>query len=99
VELAGAVSRKRHDRVSAIDFAREIAGLPIVRLVTLTPDLADRAATLAADRELRGGCGRRCGCRRVSEYQCELVSLDNEHLTRLISVVDTFTPAQALARL
>jgi len=33
------------------------------------------------------------------EYGCDLVSLDREHLTRLVSVVPTVTPADALARL
>ena len=97
VEVAGVISRVRGDPVLAVDFANEIAVLPFLRWVDLDDVLAEQSVTVAASRKLRGADAVYAAVAR--EYGCDLVSLDNEHLKRLTSLVPTYTPAQVMARM
>ena len=97
VEVAGAVSRIRHDPRLAAEFADEIMRLDFLTAIPLTARLASLAAKLAADRELRGADAVYAAVAQA--YRCDLISRDNEHLTRLAGVVTALTPAAALARL
>jgi predicted nucleic acid-binding protein len=96
-ELAGAISRTRGDPVIALDMATALLALPTVRWIPLDDGLARRAAELAARHRLRGADAVYAAV--AMEHGCELISLDREHLTRLVTVVPTFTPADALSRL
>lgn len=75
-------------------FAATIARLPHVTVVSLTPDLAETAAKLAAQHALRGADAVYAAV--ALTVGSILVSLDSEHLTRLVGVVQTATPAAAL---
>ena len=97
VELAGVVSRNRRDPILGVDFADGVLALPFVNVVPLNDEIAVRATTLAAHQFLRGADAVYAAV--AIEFGCDLVSLDNEHLTRLTGVVRTLTPAAALATL
>ena len=96
-ELAGAIARTRGDPVLAEDMATAVLALPTVRWVALDDIMARRAAELAARNRLRGADSVYAAVALV--HGCELVSLDREHLTRLVSVVRTVAPAEALTAL
>jgi predicted nucleic acid-binding protein len=96
-EVAGAIARTRGDSQLAWDMAAALLVLPTVRWVALDDVVAARAAELAAQNRLRGADAVYAAV--ALEHHCELVSLDREHLTRLVAVVPTMTPADALARL
>lgn len=95
VEIAAAISRVRNNPVLAKEYSEKLAALPFVQWVTLDPALAEHAARLAADHFLRGADAVYAAVALV--HGCELISLDQEHLTRVTSVVRVRTPAQALA--
>ena len=97
VEVAGAISRTRNNPAQAQAFARALSNLPNVTLVPLDEALADQALMLAAQHSLRGADAVYAAV--AAESGCTLISLDNEHLTRLVGVVPTRSPADALADL
>lgn len=97
VELAGAISRTRGDSLLAGQMADALLALPGIRWVALDDALARQAANLAANHRLRGADAVYAAVALL--HGCELVSLDQEHLTRLTAIVPTLTPSEVLARL
>jgi predicted nucleic acid-binding protein len=96
-ELAGAISRTRQDPAQAMAFAEEVFQLPHVTLAPLDLPLIRQAAALAAQHRLRGGDATYAAVALNSGFT--LVTLDNEHLTRLAGVVTVQTPEAALSDL
>jgi predicted nucleic acid-binding protein len=96
-EIAGAVSRTRKDAAQALAFTTAIGNLPNVTLVPLDGGLADQAAHLAAQYGLRGADAVYAAV--ALQAHCVLITLDNEHLTRLAGIVQTYTPTDALLNL
>ena len=96
-EVAGAVSRTRNNPAQALAFATAIGYLPNVRLVPLDASLAQQAAQLAAQHGIRGADAVYAAV--AIQANCTLITLDNEHLTRLIGIVPTQRPIEALANL
>lgn len=97
VEVAGAISRTRNEPVRAQEFATAVAQLPSVTLLPLDGKLAEEARNLAAQNGLRGADAVYAAV--ALHADCTLVSLDQEHLTRLTSVVPVCAPAAALAEM
>ena len=97
VEVAGAISRTRHAPVQAQTFATALSRLPHVTLRALDEVCALHALTLAAQHGLRGADAIYAAVAR--EAGSMLVTLDNEHLTRLVNLMTVCTPAVALAAL
>ena len=96
-EVAGAVSRTRNNPAQALAFATAIGNLPNVTLVPLDASVAQQAAQLAAQYGLRGADAVYAAV--ALQAHCMLITLDNEHLTRLIGIVPTRRPVDALADL
>jgi predicted nucleic acid-binding protein len=94
-EVAGAVSRTRKDSEQAQAFALALRGLPNLTLINLDADFAEQSLQLAARHGLRGADAVYAAV--ALETGFTLVSLDNEHLTRLTDVVPVKTPADVLA--
>ena len=78
-------------------FANAIHSLPFLRWIPLDEQIARVAVDLASKHKLRGADSVYAAV--AMEYGCKLVSLDREQLTRLVSVLDVFTPENALGRL
>lgn len=95
-EIAGAIARVRGDAALAGRLALALQGLPL-GWIALDESLARTAADLAAAHRLRGTDSVYAAVALTNN--CDLVSLDREHLTRLTGVVRTLTPSAALARL
>jgi predicted nucleic acid-binding protein len=96
-EVAGAISRTRQDPAQARSFAEAIARLPNVAVITLDLSLSHRALALAAQHGLRGADAIYAAV--ALQSGSSLITLDKEHLTRLVGVVLAETPAAALAGL
>jgi predicted nucleic acid-binding protein len=96
-EIAGAISCTRANPTLGARFARQVAALPNLSLIDLTASLAAQALALAAQRSLRGADSVYAAV--AVQHSTTLISLDNEHLTRLTGIVTVLTPAQALAAL
>jgi predicted nucleic acid-binding protein len=94
-EVAGTISRTRQDAAKAQSFAAALSRLPNIFLIPLDSSLAERAASLAAQYGLRGADSVYAAV--AKKYDCILISLDNEHLTRLAGVVAVQSPESALA--
>jgi predicted nucleic acid-binding protein len=97
VELAGAIARTRGDSDLAQQMAAALLALPSLQWVSLDGPLADQAAQLAAQYRLRGADAVYAAVAWASG--CNLISLDQEHLTRLGTVVPTMTPSDAIAHI
>jgi predicted nucleic acid-binding protein len=95
-EVAGTISRTRQDAHKAQSFAAALSRLPNIFLIPLDPSLAERAASLAAQHGLRGADSVYAAV--AQKYDCILISLDKEHLTRLAGVVAVQRPEDALER-
>jgi predicted nucleic acid-binding protein len=96
-EVAGAISRTRRTSAQAQAFATALSRLPHVTVRVLDEGCALHAITLAAQHGLRGADAVYAAVAR--EAGSTLVTLDNEHLTRLASLLTVCTPAVALAAL
>ncbi|HEX6292204.1 MAG TPA: PIN domain-containing protein [Herpetosiphonaceae bacterium] len=96
-EVAGAVSRSRNNPAQALAFAAAISNLPNVTFVPLDATVAQQASQLAAQHGLRGADAVYGAV--ALQASCTLITLDHEHLTRLIGIVPTRTPADALTDL
>jgi predicted nucleic acid-binding protein len=90
VEVAAAIGRTRKEAVLARAFFEKLASLPFLRWVSLDLALATKAAGLAADHGLRGADAVYAAV--AITHGCEPISLDQEHLTRLASVLRVRTP-------
>jgi predicted nucleic acid-binding protein len=97
VEVAGAISRTRQTPVPAQTFAIALSRLPHVTMRALDEGCALHALTLAAQHGLRGADAVYAAV--AHEVGSTLVTLDNEHLTRLVNLITVYTPAVALAAL
>ncbi len=97
VEVAGAISRTRNDPTQAQMFATALSNLPNVTVVPLDDILAHQTLALAAQHGLRGADAVYAAV--AMQAGCTLITLDNEQLTRPVSVVTTQTPTAALADL
>jgi predicted nucleic acid-binding protein len=97
VEVAGAISRTRRTPAEAQAFVTALSRLPHVAVRVLDEACAFRALTLAAQHGLRGADAVYAAVAR--EAGSTLVTLDNEHLTRLSGIMTVSTPAVALAAL
>lgn len=97
VEVAGAISRTRNNPAQAQDFAMNLLNLPNVAFVPLDEVLAIQALALAAQHRLRGADAVYATV--AAQSGSTLISLDHEHLTRLVGIVPTRSPADALADL
>lgn len=78
-------------------FATALSQLPNVTFIALDEPLAMQALILAAQHSLRGADAVFAAV--ALQEACLLISLDNEHLTRLKSVVTVWTPGDALSNL
>ena len=97
VEVAGAISRTRRAPVQAQAFATALRRLPHVTVRVLDEVCALHALTLAAQHGLLGADAVYAAVAR--EAGSTLVTLDNEHLTRLAHLMTVSTPTMALAAL
>lgn len=97
VEVAGAISRTRRAPAEAQAFAIALSRLPHVTVRVLDEVCALDALTLAAHHGLRGADAVYAAVAR--EAGSTLVTLDNEHLTRLVNLMTVCTPTAALAAL
>ena len=97
VEVAGAISRTRQAPEPAQAFALALSRLPHVTVRALDEGSALHALTLAARHGLRGADAVYATV--AHEAGSTLVTLDNEHLTRLVNLITVCTPAVALATL
>ena len=97
VEVAGAISRTRRAPAQPQSFAIALSRLPHVTVRVLDAVCAFQALTLAAQHGLRGADAVYAAVAR--EAGSTLVTLDNEHLTRLVNLMTVCTPAVALAAL
>lgn len=97
VEVAGAISRTRQTPVPAQAFAIALSRLPHVTVRALDEVCALHALTLAAQHGLRGADAVYAAVAHAAGST--LVTLDNEHLTRLVNLITVCTPAVALAAL
>lgn len=95
VEVAGAISRTRRTPEQAESFGRALGRLPHITVRLLDEVCAIQALTLAARHTLRGTDAVYAAV--ALETASTLVTLDNEHLTRLASLMTVCTPAAALA--
>lgn len=95
VEVAGAISRVRKDAPLALEYSERLSALPFVRWIALDDSMAARAAALAAAHGLRGADAVYAAV--ALAHDCELISLDHEHLTRLATVLRVRTPSQQFA--
>ncbi len=96
-EVAGAISRTRNAPEQAPAFANSLSNLPNVTFLPLDMIRIRRALALAANQGLRGADSLYAAV--AVEANCTLITLDNEHLTRLIDIVPTCTPRAALENL
>lgn len=97
VEVAGAISRTRRAPAQAQAFAIALSRLRHVTVRVLDKICAFQALTLASQHGLRGADAVYAAVAR--EAGSTLVTLDNEHLTRLVNLMTVCTPAVALAAL
>ena len=97
IEIAGAISRRHNDPDGAQRFANSVRDLPNLIVIELEDELAQAALMLAAQRRLRGADAIYAAV--AIQQTCFLISLDNEHLTRLVGVVETRTPTDLLTEL
>lgn len=97
VEVAGAISRTRRAPAQAQAFVIALGRLPHVTIRALDEALTIRALTVAAQHGLRGADAVYAAV--ALEAGSALVTLDNEHLTRLSTLLTVYTPALALATL
>jgi predicted nucleic acid-binding protein len=96
-EVAGAISRTRHDPVRAREFAESLGRLPGVTVLQFDAALTHSALVLAAQHGLRGADAVYAAV--AVQAGAMLISLDNEHLTRLAGIVRACTSTAVMADL
>lgn len=97
IEVAGAISRARQAPVQARAFATALSRLPHVTVRVLDDACALQSLNVAAQYGLRGADAVYAAV--ALEAGSILVTLDNEHLRRLGTLIAVCTPAVALAEL
>ena len=93
-EVAGAISRTRKNPKQAIIFTQAMSKLPNVKLIHIDKQIARKASQLAAQYALRGADSIYAAV--AKQFNCVLISLDNEHLTRLKDFLNVQTPESVL---
>ena len=89
-ECAAAIMRPTQNRQLALNAIQMVSNFPLINLISLTPDLANRAAEIAIECRLRGADAIYV---TVSEfYSTQLISLDKEMLERGKQIVTTIRP-------
>ena len=96
-EIAGLARRLTRDPIRARLVVDAWRAFPNVEFVPLDDALIDIAAEIAADYALRGADATYVAVAR--RHSCTLVSLDREQRERAAAIVNTRTPAEALAEL
>jgi predicted nucleic acid-binding protein len=96
-ELSGPARRAGNEEAVAIAFADSVASLTHVTLVPLEVGSAALARDIAAKHALRGADAVYAAV--AQQHATMLVTMDKEQLSRLAGVVETRTPASALAEL
>jgi predicted nucleic acid-binding protein len=97
VEIAATFARAGNYAASVKEAVERFAAFRFVRWIPLDEYMTGKASDMAASHRLRGADAIYAAV--ASEFNCTLVSLDNEHLARLVGVLDVVTPDTALARL
>ena len=93
-EVAAALSRGLGDPALAHRAVQELRGSGLIELVPVTLSMAERAATLAADHQIRG-----CDAVYVALAQVRgvpLITLDRQQRERVPPHIVAQTPAEAL---
>jgi predicted nucleic acid-binding protein len=93
-EVAAMIGRVLGDTPRAQAFAQQLSRLPHLEWVALTRVSALVAADLAAQYRLRGADAVYAAI--AQRYGTTLITLDREHLIRLVGIIPTRTPAEAL---
>ncbi len=96
-EVSGAISRTRKNAEQAQDFAFMLTQLPNLTFLAFDELLGEQALQLAAKHKLRGADAVYAAVALKTNHI--LVSLDNEHLSRLTNVLTVLTPAEVLQTL
>lgn len=96
-EVSGAISRTRKNIEQAQNFAFKLTQLPNLTLLALDGLLGQQALQLAAKHKLRGADAIYAAVALKTNHI--LVSLDNEHLSRLTGILTVLTPAEVLQTL
>lgn len=94
VEVAAVISRVRNDHAVARVFATYLRQMTNVTLLPLDENLCDQAIIMATTYRLRGADAIYAAI--AMQTGSILISLDNEHLTRLNSVIPVYTPASII---
>ena len=94
-EVAAAVSRWREDENLAREFAATLSRLPHLVLVQLDTALAQQAAGVAAQYQLRGNDAVYAAV--ALRFGSTLVTLDREQRERVAKALPAHYPAEALA--
>ena len=95
-EVAAAVSRGRDDADLARRFSANLRHLPHLFLVPLDQTLADQAADIAAQHQLRSSDAVYAAV--ALRFGSTLVTLDREQRERVAAVIPTCLPAEALVQ-
>ena len=93
-EVASAVARASDDSVGTLQYARALAALPHLTLISLTAVTAHLAAELAAAYRLRGADAVYLAVAR--RYGTTVVTRDDEQRARGSAVAACLTPEEAL---
>jgi predicted nucleic acid-binding protein len=94
-EVAAAIRRGRDDETLARQFAAALRRLPHLVLVPLDSTLANQAIDVAAQYRLRGSDAVYTAV--ALRFGSSLVTLDREQKERVLSILSTRYPAEALA--
>jgi predicted nucleic acid-binding protein len=89
-EVAATISRGHSDAELAKAVAATLAGSAVIRLVAVTPQLAKRAAIIAADQRVRGADAVYLAL--AQQLDDVLVTLDRQQLQRGAAVAATRRP-------
>ena len=94
-EVAGSLNRTRGDAARAYTFATALGRLSHLTIVLVDGELAQYAASIAADYRLRGADAIYAAVAR--RFGTTLITLDNEQRVRAAPLVTAYTPVEALA--
>lgn len=94
VEIAGAISRTRNNSAKAIEFVASLLRLVNISFIPLDRIHTQLAQNLAAEHGLRGADAVYAAV--AKQASTTLITLDNEHLTRLGGIITTCTPEAIL---
>ena len=93
-EVAAAIGRGRQDADLAREFAAALSRLPHLVLIPLDTTLAQQAADVAAQYQLRGSDAVYAAV--ALRFGSTLITLDREQRERVTSAILTLYPAEAL---